>query len=86
MRDRQIDELKFRRQEPVLGFTVDFVCHEHNLVIELDGGQHAAAATRDERRTRMLEQAGFRVLRFWNGDVIENLDGVVEAIRAGAVR
>jgi len=86
LRDRQIDELKFRRQEPVLGFTVDFVCHEHNLVIELDGGQHAAAATRDERRTRMLEQAGFRVLRFWNGDVIENLDGVVEAIRAGAVR
>ncbi|HEY0832724.1 MAG TPA: DUF559 domain-containing protein [Azospirillum sp.] len=73
---------KFRRQEPILGFTVDFVAHDHRLVIELDGGQHAERVEYDQRRTRMLEQAGFRVLRFWNNDVNENLDGVLETIRS----
>ncbi|BAI71615.1 crossover junction endodeoxyribonuclease [Azospirillum sp. B510] len=74
---------KFRRQEPILGFIADFVAHDHRLVIELDGGQHAEErAVHDARRTRMLEQAGFRVLRFWNTDVIDNLDGVLETIRA----
>jgi crossover junction endodeoxyribonuclease RuvC len=72
---------KFRRQEPIMGFTVDFVAHDHRLVIELDGGQHAEQVQYDERRTRMLEQAGFRVLRFWNNDVNENLEGVLETIR-----
>jgi len=73
---------KFRRQEPILGFTVDFVSHDHRLVIELDGGQHAERVEYDQRRTRMLEQAGFRVLRFWNNEVNDNLDGVLETIRA----
>ncbi|KAA0581464.1 crossover junction endodeoxyribonuclease RuvC [Azospirillum sp. B21] len=74
---------KFRRQEPILGFVADFVAHDHRLIIELDGGQHAEQrAAHDERRSRMLEQAGFRVLRFWNTDVIDNLDGVLETIRA----
>ena len=73
---------KFRRQEPILGFTVDFVSHDHRLVIELDGGQHATQVQYDERRTRMLEQAGFRVLRFWNTDVNDNLNGVLETIKA----
>ncbi|WP_264656841.1 endonuclease domain-containing protein [Azospirillum canadense] len=72
---------KFRRQEPIVGFIVDFVAHDHRLVIELDGGQHADQAQYDERRTRMLEQAGFRVLRFWNNDVNDNLEGVLETIR-----
>jgi crossover junction endodeoxyribonuclease RuvC len=81
LRAAQLDGLKFRRQEPILGLTVDFVCHERRLVIELDGGQHATATDADARRTRLLEQAGFRVLRFWNGDVVENLDGVLDAIR-----
>ena len=72
---------KFRRQEPILGFTVDFVAHDHRLVIELDGGQHAERAEYDQRRTRMLEQAGFRVLRFWNNELNENLDGVLESIK-----
>ncbi|WP_301340846.1 endonuclease domain-containing protein [Azospirillum brasilense] len=72
---------KFRRQEPIVGFIVDFVAHDHRLVIELDGGQHAEQAPYDERRTRMLEQAGFRVLRFWNNDVNDNLEGVLETIR-----
>ncbi|WP_280174798.1 endonuclease domain-containing protein [Azospirillum oryzae] len=74
---------KFRRQEPILGFVADFVAHDHRLIIELDGGQHAEQrAAHDERRARMLEQAGFRILRFWKTDVIDNLDGVLETIRA----
>ncbi len=73
---------KFRRQEPILGFIVDFVCHEHRLIIELDGGQHADQTTCDERRTQRLAQAGFRVLRFWNTELTENFDGVAEAIAA----
>ena len=74
---------KFRRQEPIFGFTVDFVSHDHRLIIELDGGQHAEQrAAHDERRTRMLEQAGFRIMRFWNTDVGDNLDGVLTTIKA----
>ena len=81
LRNRQLDEMKFRRQEPLLGFTVDFVCHERALVVELDGGQHSEQIDSDQRRTRILEQAGFRVLRFWNNDVTGNLDGVLETIQ-----
>lgn len=73
--------MKFRRQEPILGFIADFVAHEARLIVELDGGQHNDAPA-DDRRTRMLEQAGFRVIRFWNTEVIENIDGVVERILA----
>ncbi|WP_372399055.1 endonuclease domain-containing protein [Azospirillum sp. HJ39] len=74
---------KFRRQEPIFGFTVDFVSHDHRLIIELDGGQHAElSASHDERRTKMLEQAGFRIMRFWNTDVGDNLDGVLTMIKA----
>jgi crossover junction endodeoxyribonuclease RuvC len=81
LRNRQIEQVKFRRQEPVFGYTVDFVAHEQRLVIELDGGQHADRVEQDGLRTRHLEAAGFRVLRFWNSDVIGNLDGVLETIR-----
>ena len=82
LRDHRFESLKFRRQEPILGYTVDFVCHERALIIELDGGQHTIREASDERRTRVLERAGFRVLRFWNNDVIENISGVLEIIRA----
>jgi crossover junction endodeoxyribonuclease RuvC len=82
LRDRQMDDAKFRRQEPILGFTADFVCHDKHLIIEIDGGQHASRTEEDARRTRLLDQAGFRVLRFWNNDVVENLDGVLATIRA----
>jgi crossover junction endodeoxyribonuclease RuvC len=81
LRNRQLEEVRFRRQEPILGYTVDFVAHERRLVIELDGGQHVDRAADDARRTRALEQAGFRVLRFWNTDVTGNLDGVLATIR-----
>ncbi|WP_245986145.1 endonuclease domain-containing protein [Azospirillum thermophilum] len=74
---------RFRRQEPILGFVADFVSHDHRLIVELDGGRPAEQrAGQDERRTRVLEQAGFRVLRFWNTDIIDNLDGVLETIKA----
>ncbi len=77
---------KFRRQEPLGRFVGDFVCHEAKLVIELDGGQHADSEA-DVARTRELELHGFRVLRFWNNDVLGNRDGVVarivEALDAG---
>jgi crossover junction endodeoxyribonuclease RuvC len=80
LRDRRLGGAKFRRQEPILEFTVDFVCHEKRLIIEVDGGQHGSRVAEDERRTQRLEQAGFRVLRFWNNEVFDNLDSVLEVI------
>jgi very-short-patch-repair endonuclease len=81
LRDRRLDGWKFRRQFPIERFVVDFFCADAHLIIELDGGQHAARAQYDEQRTRILEAMGYLVLRFWNNDVIQNLDGVLEAIR-----
>ncbi len=74
---------KFRRQQPLEPYIVDFVCFEHRLVIELDGGQHNDMQTiqKDARRTGLLEYQGYRVLRFWNNDVLSNIDGVLEKIQ-----
>ena len=72
---------KFRRQAPVLNFIADFLSNDAQLIVELDGGQHADNDA-DIRRTKMLEQAGFRVLRFWNNEVNENLEGVLLTIAA----
>ena len=80
LRNRQLEGVKFRRQEPILQFTVDFVAHERKLVVELDGGQRDARSEQDARRTALLEQSGFRVLRFWNNEVSGNLEGVIETI------
>jgi very-short-patch-repair endonuclease len=80
LRARQFGGWKFRRQVPIIGFVADFACLEACLVIELDGGQHAEAADYDEGRSAALKKAGFRVLRFWNIDVIENLEGVLTTI------
>jgi|SRR5260221_9425556 len=79
LRSRQIGA-KFRRQQPIEGYIVDFVSFEHRLVIELDGGQHADASEYEEQRTRCLEANGFRILRFWNNEVMENQEGVFERI------
>jgi very-short-patch-repair endonuclease len=81
IRNRLIDGHKFVRQEPVEGFICDFVCRSKMIVIEVDGGQHNESV-KDMRRDRQLGDAGFRVLRFWNNDVIQNIDGVVAAIQA----
>ena len=81
LRRRQLDGYRFRRQAPIGPYIVDFACFAKRLVVEVDGGQHARAVERDTARTRWLESKGFRVLRFWNNDVLENTVGVVEAIR-----
>ena len=62
------------------GFVVDFCCPDARLVLELDGGQHADRTEQDAARTKNLETAGYLVLRFWNNDVISNIDGVLEEI------
>ena len=74
----------FRRQAPIGQYIVDFVCHDSKLIIELDGGQHGTlgGAKRDERRTAWLGSRGYRVLRFWNNDVLRNTEGVLELIAA----
>jgi len=72
---------KFRRQHPIGRRIADFACPERGLVIELDGGQHDARAAADDARTTELARYGYRVIRFWNADVAENLEGVVETIR-----
>jgi very-short-patch-repair endonuclease len=79
LRDRRLMRYKFRRQHPIGDYIVDFACTRHALVIELDGGQHADSAA-DAHRTAWLESQGWRVIRFWNHDVLTNTDGVVEAI------
>ena len=81
LRRRQLESLRFRRQVPIRPYVVDFVCFAKRLVIEIDGGQHAREADRDTVRTAWLESRGFRVLRFWNNDVLANTEGVVETIR-----
>jgi len=82
LRRAQINGLSFRRQEPIGRYVVDFVCYAKRLVIEVDGGQHDLQAGRDAARTDWLRAQGFRMLRFWNNEVLENTDGVLEVIRA----
>ncbi|NMG46150.1 DUF559 domain-containing protein [Aromatoleum toluvorans] len=79
LRARQLG-VKFRRQHPFQGYILDFVCLERGLVIEVDGSQHVDAAVRDAIRTDVLESAGFRVVRFWNNEVLTQTDSVVECI------
>jgi very-short-patch-repair endonuclease len=83
LRARAIDGYKFIRQQPIGPYVVDFGCRERRLVIEVDGGQHADNA-RDRERDEWLRAHNYRVLRFWNNDVMNNMDGVLEVI-AGAL-
>jgi very-short-patch-repair endonuclease len=80
LRDRRLDGWKFRRQFPIDRFVVDFFCADAHLIVELDGGQHAVQAAADAQRTKILEAMGYLVLRYWNNDVMQNIDGVVEDI------
>jgi very-short-patch-repair endonuclease len=75
LRGRGVEGYKFRRQRPIGPFIADFACIEEQIIIEVDGGQHADNAA-DERRTAWLAARGWRVLRFWNHDVLHNIDGV----------
>ena len=76
----QVDGYKFRRQQPLGKYIVDFVCLEKKLIIELDGGQHAEQSEYDAQRDGWLRAQGFTVLRFWNNDVLQNINGVKDAI------
>jgi adenine-specific DNA-methyltransferase len=82
LRGRRFLGFKFRRQQPIGPYIADFVCFEAKLVIELDGEQHGddAHIAYDHARTERLLADGFRVLRFWNGELIENFEGVLEGI------
>jgi len=80
LRDRQIEGSKFRRQQPVGGYVVDFVNFEKKVVVELDGGQHALDPG-DNIRDEWLRAEGYKVLRFWDNQVFSNLEGVLEKIR-----
>ena len=71
---------KFRRQHPVGVYILDFACVELKFALELDGGQHAEAQMKDEIRAKWLEAKGWKILRFWNNEVLKNIDGVVEEI------
>ena len=82
LRGRGLNDAKFRRQHPIGRYVVDFVCLETGLVIEIDGGQHAQQRAQDAARTRYLEAEGFRVIRFWNNEVAENVEGVLTAIES----
>jgi very-short-patch-repair endonuclease len=80
LRSRQLDGFKFRRQFVIGPFITDFCCFEQRLVVELDGGQHADQSDSDRRRSDFLLSHGYRVLRFWDNQVMENIDSVLEQI------
>jgi len=80
LRNRNLTNLKFRRQVPIGGYIVDFLCYEKKLIIEVDGGQHAVEEEADRKRTEWLEKQGYRVIRFWNHDVLMNMDSVARKI------
>ncbi len=80
LRNRQVADCKFRRQYPIGAYIVDFVCLSKNFIIELDGSQHLDAKNHDAARTKFLNDKGFKVIRFWNNDVLENTEAVLEKI------
>ena len=88
LRARQIEGVKFRRQQPIENFIVDFVSFENRIVIELDGGQHAKNRHKDKdiARDRVLTENGFEVLRYWDNEIFENIEGVLEVIRQKCLR
>jgi len=81
LRARRLQGIKFRRQQPIGTYIVDFASFEKRIVIEIDGGHHKKNKEKDVRRDQYLTKNGFTVLRFWNNDVFENLDGILEVIR-----
>jgi very-short-patch-repair endonuclease len=81
LRSKQLDGWRFRRQQLIDRYIVDFFCPEARLIVELDGGQHDREMAKDDQRTAWLAERGYRVLRFWNNDVLANTDGVVATIR-----
>ena len=86
LKNRQLGGWKFRRQQRLDAYIADFYCHEAALIVELDGGQHATQVSADALRTARLERRNLRVLRFWNNEVLENLEGVLTRILEVAIK
>ena len=86
LQSRQLGGVKFRRQQPIGPFIVDFCWVEPKLVVEVDGGQHAERAHEDAQRTAFLQRSGYRVIRFWNHEVLQHTDAVVERIAQEVTR
>ncbi len=80
LRNRHLMNLKFRRQEPIGNYIADFMCYEKRLIVEVDGGQHTIQEEYDRRRSEWIEKQGFRILRFWDNEVLENMEGVIYRI------
>lgn len=80
LRSKQVGGFRFRRQHVLGAYIVDFVCLEARLIIEVDGGQHAERKEYDQQRTVWLEQQGFQVLRFWNNEILQNVEAVLIVI------
>jgi very-short-patch-repair endonuclease len=85
LRGRRLMGYKFRRQVVVEPYIVDFMCVEAKLIIEADGGQHSNQVTYDDRRTTSLEKNGYQVIRFWNHEILEHLEIVLEQIRSALI-
>ncbi len=83
IRNRQFYGFRFRRQFPIEPYIVDFICREKSIIIEIDGGQHNEPDNLryDNERTKYLESLGFKVIRFWNTDIDNNIDGVFEYLK-----
>jgi very-short-patch-repair endonuclease len=81
VRDRRLAGFKFVRQKSIGPYVVDLICRDHKVIVEVDGGQHAESES-DQVRDAYLASEGYRVLRFWNSDVLGNLDGVLRTILA----
>lgn len=83
LRAKRMEGIKFRRQEPIGNYIVDFICFDKRIIVEIDGGQHARDenVNRDKERDEWLRTQGFKVLRFWNNEVLNNINGVWEVIR-----
>src|SRR3989304_186348 len=85
LKSSQVEGVKFRRQQIIEDFIIDFGSFEKKVVIELDGGQHAETIEKDKERDGCLALNGYKVLRFWNNEVIENMEGVLEVIRTNCL-
>ncbi|MDD5181278.1 MAG: endonuclease domain-containing protein [Gallionellaceae bacterium] len=84
LRAHRFMRLKFKRQKPIGRYIVDFVCLECRLIIEIDGGQHTEQTEYDQTRDAWLRSEGYTVLRFWNNEVLQQMEGVLERIRIAA--
>jgi len=82
LRSHQMQEHKFRRRVAIGRYIADFVCHEARLIVEIDGGQHDRSSPREAERSGFLQGEGYRILRFWNNEILANLDGVHQTIAA----